>query len=465
MYLAADHIEKNINKYQILLNTLCNYIPNIGTYKIINTEQNNIPLNIDKQIKHMLNNNQILTIESLSKNIELIQGPPGTGKSTTIIGIIQEKIPDNHKILCTCVQNQAIDSLVMKLKKYNLNFVVVGNKDRLGEESKKYSLDTIFEKDDYLIKLKDKIDKINKIMYKNIDTIEKNKQSEYIREIENKINNIQQHIHRQQYDITNKFQIFVGTIASSYTINNYIKKIDTIILDEAGNITEIDLISLIVKNPLNIIMIGDHKQLRPFSYNSKLNIISPLERFINNNYEYTTLHIQYRMDHLICELVSGLFYDNKLITSNNIQTLYKNSIEYHHVYGKSININKSLYNLEEINYINNLCNEYSNKKIMILTFYGAQVNYLKKNIKITKNNIDIFTIDGSQGRESDIVIVSLVCDHYRKFLDDPNRLCVMLSRAKNKLILVGQINKFIKKSNIWHTIFNKINDVNKMIDL
>ena len=69
MYVAAEHIEKNFNKYIILLNTLCNYIPNIGDYKIINTEKNKIPLNIDKQIKHMLNNNQILTIKLLSKNI------------------------------------------------------------------------------------------------------------------------------------------------------------------------------------------------------------------------------------------------------------------------------------------------------------------------------------------------------------------------------------------------------------
>lgn len=466
IYNTACYIEKNLKKYDNILNTLCNYISYNGDYKNIDITNEN-----DKHIINVLNDNQIEALEKLTNNIEIIQGPPGTGKSTTIIGILQEKIPNNHKIICTCVQNQAIESLVMKLKKYDLNFVVFGNTDKLGNTSKLYSLNNIFDNDIIIKELNEKINKINNRIASKIINLTEDEQKEYIYKCEEKIRELYKKIMNRQYQITNNYDIYVGTIASSYSINNYVKNINTIIIDEAGYITEMDLLSLIVRVPKNIIMIGDHKQLRPFTYmnnsitynplNKKEYYISPFERLINNNYKYYTLNIQYRMDKQICDLVSRLFYNNKLITANSVKSLYDRPIEYHHIVGKTENINNSFCNLEEIKYIQKICDEYNDKHILILTFYSEQLNQIKKNI--LNKNIDIYTIDSSQGREADIVIISIVCDNYRKFLCDPNRLCVMLSRAKYKLIIVGQIEKFCCKSKLWLKIFNKINYINKII--
>jgi hypothetical protein len=472
IFYTACHIEKNLNKYNNILNTICNYKPISGEYNSIMDRDNlDILKNMDyvsnikeKNIINSLNNNQYESLNRLTDNLEIIQGPPGTGKSTTIIGILQERIPINHKILCVCVQNQAIESIVIKLKKYNLNFVVFGNIDRLCNESKLYSLQYIFENDKIIKELNEKINNINMKLSQKITELEENEKIEYINKCEKNISIIYRKIMKRQYRITNNYHIYVGTISSSYGINNYVNKIDTIIIDEAGYITEMDLLSLIVRIPKNIIMIGDHKQLRPFTYinntvvnstNKKEYYISPFERLINNNYKYYTLNTQYRMDKPICDLVSQLFYDDKLITSESVKSIYKNSLEYHHIYGKTLSNNNSFYNLEEIIYIQKLCDNYNDKHILILTFYSEQINQFKK--YINKENIDIYTIDSSQGREADIVIISTVCDNYRNFIDDKNRLCVMLSRAKYKLIFVGQINKFINKSKLWFKIFNKIN--------
>ena len=166
------------------------------------------------------------------------------------------------------------------------------------------------------------------------------------------------------------------------------------------------------------------------------------------------------MNEIICNLVSSLFYNNKLITHNNNKIIkYNKPIEYIYIDGNELYSGTSCYNMSEVYVIKNLCKEYyKDNGILILTFYNAQLDKLRNEIK--DNNILIKSIDAAQGMESDIVIISLVKTKYCDFLCDENRLCVMLSRAKHKLIIVGNMDKFIQESLIWNKINNYIENCN-----
>lgn len=414
-------------------------------------------------------------INSLKYNIEVIHGPPGTGKTCTILNIIKSAIPNNHRIMCTAIQNQAIESIVTKLiddKNLSNSFVVFGDPTRLKPNSLKYQIDNIFENDEVLQKIKNKI-----------------KKYEYAYELNQVINNSDVLAKIEEYElkystrkakILSKIKIFISTIASSHRIYNSIgNSIDTIIVDEAGATSEMQLFPLIRLKPKNLILVGDHKQLSCFRYNNnnnsdnlsaiesvnfKINYIkSLLERMVSNNRVHHFLKIQYRMHDSISKLVSNMFYDDLLISDESCILKYEKNMEWINVDGKAISDGTSLNNRNEIDEINKIIKEHKNEKILILTFYNSQLDLLNKQLNF-KKNIICKSIDSCQGMESDIVIISLVKsyvndDFDNSFVMNLQRICVLLSRAKNKLIIVGN-KKMFYKNKIWKKIIDYIDYIN-----
>lgn len=440
-YSSLLYIERNLNKYDNILKSIIN----------VNNYDDGIYEN-NTYISNIMNSGQMNAIMSISNNLEIIHGPPGTGKSTTIIELIKMKIPKSHKILCTAVQNRAIETIVLKLIKNNMSFTVIGNEKRLKEYSKKYLLYNEFENNEHIIRINNKIDKYQKRLIVVSDIEKMNKYEDRILSLHKDKNTIKQ-------NIASKYDIFVTTVNSSTQIYNFIDKINTIIIDEAGYLTEMNLIPILRLNPNNLIFIGDHKQLQPFNYahateSSNVNYyLSFLERAIKER-KHFVLNIQYRMDTIICNLVSSLFYNNNLKPNDNHNDKYDSAIEHHNVNGNEIHFENSFYNMEEIEHIAELCKTYKNEEILILTFYNKQLEKLKD--VISSKNITLCSVDSSQGMESDIVIVSLVRTKFSKFMCNENRVCVMLSRARHKLIFVGNISILSECSPIWKYIDNYI---------
>lgn len=416
------------------------------------------------------NKNQQKAIKSLKHSLEIIHGPPGTGKTTTIINILSEKIPDDHTILCTAVQNQAIESLVMKLMihdKLSKCFAVFGDSMRLKYNSANYSIEKMFENDDIVNKLNKKITKyrneleilINTSHFKELHATKvlKNDVQKNIMNAKEKIEEYETKLMIHKSNILKKIKIFISTIGSSHKVYSYVNRnIDTIILDEAGATTEMQLFPLIRLNPKNMILIGDHKQLSAFTQHGALDDIcynkSLLERMIDSKRKHHLLTQQYRMHNDICKLVSKLFY-NKLLRSDESRIVESNkNIEWVNICYKSEQCGTSFSNKGEANIIEQLCNNYKNRNILILTFYNAQLDLLNNRFK--KGKVICRSIDSCQGMESDIVIVSLVkSGKISKFMRDPKRICVMLSRAINKIIIVGESDQFYN-IDIWKKIIN-----------
>jgi hypothetical protein len=121
-------------------------------------------------------------------------------------------------------------------------------------------------------------------------------------------------------------------------------------------------------------------------------------------------------------------------------------------------IQYSYYNSDEVDVVCALCDLHHDKNILVLTTYNAQLYVLKGFIK--QSNVDIRSVDSAQGMEADIVILSLIRSNSNNdigFVKNPNRMCVMLSRAKNKLYILGNERVYSNDANkLWKKCMNLI---------
>lgn len=290
-------------------------------------------------------------------------------------------------------------------------------------------------------------------------------------------------------------QVVMGTcigIGTNPTIKKSGIKFDTLIIDEAGkaNMAETNVPMSLAKK---YILVGDHNQLPPYmdiqeveefkssdeakeADDAKIKpalSTSLFEDFLNDpsfpEESKVLLNYQYRMNPTIGQMISNLFYDGKLNNGMGTDkqacelesfsapitfcdTGKTRSVQWHDPYEQNTG-NGSIYNPCEINFIckeivpkiENLLIKNHNLSIGIVAPYSEQVRRLKKELRGSAYHLEncVYTIDNIQGQEYDIVILSFVRSFRGRrsvgFLDDLRRLNVALSRAKKKLIMVGNL--------------------------
>jgi predicted DNA helicase len=254
--------------------------------------------------------------------------------------------------------------------------------------------------------------------------------------------------------------------AGSKFIKDY--EFDLLLMDEASQATETSALIPIIKSK-KVIFAGDHKQLPPVVMNDlaakKGYNISMFERLIEDfgNKNSYMLNLQYRMNEKIAGFSSEMFYDGKLKTArknkNRILDVPRRiAKEYMYALNPSkpivfINVDRgkekrigrgsSIYNEEEAKYVIDYVNKFieygiDEGQIGVITPYKAQSEYIKE--RIFNANIEVDTVDSFQGRGKDVIILSLVRSNDEKeigFLKDYRRLNVSLTRARKKLIIIG----------------------------
>ena len=360
----------------------------------------------------------------------LIHGPFGTGKTTTIIELILQETNLNHKLLVCSESNTAIDNILKKLRQTNINFTRVGTSNKIPNYLQQYTLD-------YKIN--------NQITGKSITNEE-----------------------RQQIEkeILENSQVILTTNSSAGSIILSDIQFHIAIIDEASQAT-IPSTLIPINKAEKFILIGDHKQLPPVvsSNNTKYLSKSLFEELIEKYPQQSQeLLIQYRMNEILMTFPNKKFYGNKLKCSKLSKDNYMTTVlEKYDSSSPLIFIDTSKYennkefSLDSHSYKNNLeseivleiINMYLDKKINpqdigVISPYSKQVRLIKEKAK----NISVKSVDGFQGGEKDIIIISLVRSNEEKnigFLDDMRRLNVSLTRAKKKLIVIG--NKETLQSN------------------
>ena len=263
-----------------------------------------------------------------------------------------------------------------------------------------------------------------------------------------------------------------------------------LIVEEAAEVLESHIVTTLNTNCQHLILIGDHKQLRPnptvydLAKRYKLDI-SLFERMIKNKVPCVTLSEQHRMRPEISVLLrhknlypslrdhpSVMLYESVLGVGSNVCFIDHKELE------EQSGESTSYYNTHEADFLASLCKYllmqgYKAEQITVLSPYMGQVLALRKSMP--KNEFDgvrITAVDNFQGEENDIILLSLVRSNVKDecftkknpigFLGIENRVCVALSRAKKGLFVVGNFEHLASHSEMWQYMVDTMLGSNRL---
>lgn len=404
-----------------------------------------------------LNNSQQAAVQQIlaAQDLAIVHGPPGTGKTTTLIAAINALIARGEpQLLVVAPSNTAVDLLSEKLSESGLNVLRIGNPVRVSERLQKLTLDSRVAdhaQSKEIKKLKKQASTFKDMAHKykrNFGKAERDQRKALFDEahrIMRDAGKIEEFITE---DIISKAQVITATLvgADHYTIKNL--KFNTVIMDEAGQALEPAAWIPILK-ARRLIMAGDHQQLPPTvkSPNSTL-ATTLLEKAVSLHPEAVTLlETQYRMNTAIMGFPSLKFYEDKLVAASSVADRllpagdkpvtfidtagagYEEQIE-----GTSVS------NPEEAAFIARhiAAIDYSGASVAVIAPYKEQVILLKELLAGT--NVEVNTVDSFQGQERDVVYISLTRSNATGtigFLSDYRRINVAMTRARMKLVVVG----------------------------
>ncbi|CAB3987453.1 NFX1-type zinc finger-containing 1-like [Paramuricea clavata] len=250
-----------------------------------------------------------------------------------------------------------------------------------------------------------------------------------------------------------------------------------VIVEEAAEVLEGHVITALSSGTDHLILIGDHKQLKPnpavYELAKHYNLdVSLFERMVNNGFTCHSLSTQHRMRPEIADIMRIIYPklddDVSVQRYDSITGIQHNVYFIDHQKPESGNDElKSPSNQHEVDFVTALCRYlllqgYQGDSITVLTMYTGQL--LKLQHRMPKDSFDgirISSVDNFQGEESDIIILSLVRSNKNGiigFLNIPNRVCVALSRAKKALYCIGNISMMATKNKLWNKIKNHLHN-------
>ena len=411
----------------------------------------------------------------LANELAVVHGPPGTGKTTTLIQAIKALIKqENQKILVVAPSNTAVDLLSEKLSEEGLNVLRVGNPARVSERLQRLTLEAKMAEHDYLKetkRLKKQAMEFKNMAHKYKKSFGKSERDQRkalfdeAHKIMKEVGNTEQYIID---DIVSKTQVVTATLvgANHYTIRNL--EYNTVVIDEAGQALEPACWIPILKAK-KVILAGDHCQLSPTikSNEAAKSGLSEtlLEKCIKLHPEAVTLlEEQYRMNENIMGYSSSVFYEDKLKAHESVakSLLFDNDspllfidtagcgFEEKLEGTSSTNPDEAAFSFKHISlFINELSKKYTIENfpsIAVISPYKQQINLLKTQFEHSpdlhkyKENISVNTIDSFQGQERDIVYISLTRSNDKGeigFLSDIRRMNVAMTRARKKLVVIG----------------------------
>lgn len=414
--------------------------------------------------------------KAISANeISIVHGPPGTGKTTTLVNIIKNIIQqEEQNILVTAPSNTAVDLLCEKLSKEGLNVLRIGNPIRVSEELQQLTLDQkmmIHPTMKEIKRLKKQASEYKNLAHKykrNIGKSEREQRKALFDEAHKIMKDVDK---MEQYiinDLIENAQIIAATLvgAAHHSIRHL--KYKTLVIDEAGQTLEPACWIPILKAE-KLIMAGDHCQL-PATFkatDSEARILNRtlLERIVDKiPNAVVMLKEQYRMHENIMKFPSLEFYKNELVAHHSVASnlLFEGDIPFHFIDTAGCGFDeklddKSVCNPEEakltiqhlLHYLNGLNKQIFSENfptIGIIAPYRKQVEELKDQIahqealKPYLANISVNTVDSFQGQERNIIYISMTRsnkDETIGFLSETRRMNVAMTRAKNKLVIIG----------------------------
>lgn len=430
-------------------------------------------ITIDTFFNPKLNESQMKAVglAMSSDKFFIVHGPPGTGKTTTLVELVQQLHKEKKQILISAPSNTAVDLFGKKLKELKIDFLRVGNNAKVDEEITAFTMDGKLQKENItqqIKKLKIQAEQLRKmaLQYKrNFGREEREQRNLLLAEAKRIRREIKSIIEYAEEKIVSQNNIILGTpIGLSDYINS--STYDYLIIDEAGQCLQA-LAWCIIPLAEKTILAGDHFQLPPTvisqeAINNGFNI-----SILEQGFEYQNnqlLNVQYRMEPQIAEFSNRYFYEGQLKHQ-------KPSVEGEHLLFfdtvgadfEEVNLPEttSIYNIRELEFVNNLIEHFQLKidETVFITPYSGQVQKAKE---ILPQALKISTIDSFQGQEFQNIIISLVRsnqDQVIGFLKDYRRMNVAMTRAQNKLIVIGDSATF-GNDNFYKEFLSYVEEIN-----
>ncbi len=448
--------------------------------------------------KHaFLNDSQIMAIQKAlsSPKVSVIHGPPGTGKTTTLVELIEKICATENQLLVCAPSNTAVDLIVEKLVHKGFNPLRIGHPARVTQEALNQTMDAKFaHHTDYgLFKdLKKKSEEFFDMARKykrNFGATEREQRRLMLHEAHQLKNDSIRVGEQIKESIIFSSRVIVCTLVGANHSQIKDLRFKTVLIDEAGQALEPACWIPIVKAK-RVIFAGDHQQLPPTVKSReafKMGLSTTLLDIVMRKKGVDSLlNVQYRMNSKIMQFSNIWFYNNQLQAheSNAEHLLDDSPITFIDTAGsgfeESLNPDTlSTENKEEaafaVKYLQNLQYNLSMNGILpqeytvgIISPYRAQVELLRELWTNEEDKIKISTIDGFQGQERDLIIISLVRSNPKSeigFLSDYRRMNVALTRARKKLVVIGdsstigndkfynQFIQFTQDNNFYHSVF------------
>jgi superfamily I DNA and/or RNA helicase len=430
-----------------------------------------------------LNQSQNKAVQKIisAKDIAIIHGPPGTGKTTTLVQAIRHTLKTENQVLVCSSSNTAVDLLTEKLHRTGITVLRLGNPARISEEVLMNTLDAKIAAHDSYKDLKSYRKTAEEYFrmagkYKRTFGREEREQRQLFyqeaRKILQEARVLEDYIIHQQFE---NAQVIACTPVVSAGRMMRDKQFTTVFIDEAAQALE-PMCWIPISRSNRVIFAGDHFQLPPTVKSKKAENEGLKETLFEHCMHIENISVmlntQYRMNEHIMNFSNKKFYENNLIADTSVkdtvlsfdpnEPLLNTALDFIDTAGCGYNeiVNPeslSIANPEEgqllIKHLKLVLEQYersnkSGKKISIgiISPYKEQVQYLTTKIaedEILKNylpQIAIKTVDGFQGQERDIIYISLVRSNDQLeigFLNDIRRMNVALTRAKKKLVVIG----------------------------
>lgn len=425
-----------------------------------------------------LNESQQKALEKVlaANDVGIIHGPPGTGKTTTLVEGIVRTVGLEKQVLVCAPSNAAIDLLVEKLSERGLTVLRLGHPARVTEQTLSKTLDARIANHEYykdLRGMRRKMEELRTKAFKYKRTFGHHEREER-KLLLNEVKALKADADVLEFYITTtlleKSDVIACTLVGSshYTLRG--RRFKSVFIDEAAQSLEPACWIPLLKAD-RIIFAGDHQQLPPTikSYEAgKAGLAETLmEKCIKRQPTVSSmLQTQYRMHESIMRFSSDYFYAGELIADDSVKShvLKEDEAPISFIDTAGCGYNEaqdpetlSRLNKEEaelvIRQLERLIREvgeehWLEEKITlgIITPYSAQVEYLARlaetseELEPLRHLVTINTVDAFQGQERDVVAISLVRSNDKGevgFLGDIRRTNVALTRARKKLIVVG----------------------------
>lgn len=411
-----------------------------------------------------------------AQDVAFIHGPPGTGKTTTLVQAIGAVVKEENQVLVCAPSNAAVDLLVEKLSAAGLNAVRIGHPARVTEQTLSKTLDARIASHTSFTELRALRKKLEHL--KGLATQYKRNFGHHEREqrrmIKEEVKALKADADMLEFYIVNDLlqsaQAICCTLVGTTHPVMKGRKFKTVFIDEAGQALEPACWIPLLKSH-RAIFAGDHCQLPPTIKSNeaaKQGLARTLfEKGIEAHPETATmLRVQYRMHHHIMAFPSHFFYKDELIAHDSVkfELLRSNQqpIEFIDTAGCGFGEEQdqetlSRLNKEEASLLIRLTEKLVEDIGMehwvtqgismgIIAPYRAQVDYLHHLAEASlvleplHKLISINTVDAFQGQERDVIAITFVRSNEKSeigFLGDIRRTNVAITRARKKLIMVG----------------------------